>query len=154
MPIRVHVSQLTNEQLLNKLGIKKRAKPRELERLEQVGVINWARGEEETHPVLQLLYAVPNGGKRNRRVAEKLKAEGVLPGVLDLCLPVARSGYHGLYIEMKHGDNKLSKPQSKFAQGVIAEGYCVAVCYSSKEATATLRWYIGMSPNKPGCVLN
>jgi hypothetical protein len=50
--------------------------------------------------VLKLLYAVPNGGDRNLRVPRKLKAEGVMAGVADLCLPAARRGYHGLYLEI------------------------------------------------------
>lgn len=152
--IRLHVSQLTNKQLLKKLGIKQRAKPRELERLEQVAVIGWVRKEERNHPVLTLLYAVPNGGHRNSFVAKKLKAEGVRADVPDLCLAAARQDYHGLYIEMKYGDNTLTPAQEQFRDGLLWEGYCVAVCYSAQEAIATLRWYIGLPGNKPGCVLN
>src|SRR5262249_51567613 len=80
MPIRVHVSQLSDEELLGKLGVKRRAKPRELERPHQVALIKWVRTVKDTYPVLKLLYAVPNGGDRNIRVARKLKAEGVLAG--------------------------------------------------------------------------
>ena len=43
MPIRVHVSQLSDEDLLAKLGVKRRAKPRELERPHQVALIKWVR---------------------------------------------------------------------------------------------------------------
>jgi hypothetical protein len=39
MPIRVHASQLSDEPLLAKLGVKRRAKPRELERQHQVALI-------------------------------------------------------------------------------------------------------------------
>jgi len=88
MPIRVHVSQLSDEELLAKLGVKRRAKPRELERPHQVALIKWVRSVKGAYPVLKILYAVPNGGKRNFRVARKLKAEGVMAGVADLCLPV------------------------------------------------------------------
>jgi hypothetical protein len=71
MPIRVHVSQLSEEALLAKLGVKRRAKPRELERAHQVALISWVRAVKATYPVLKLLYAVPNGGDRNLR-AQKL----------------------------------------------------------------------------------
>ena len=33
-------------------------------------------------------------------VASKLKAEGVLSGVPDLHIPIAKKGYNGLYIEL------------------------------------------------------
>jgi hypothetical protein len=86
MPIRIHVSQLSEEARLAKLGVKRRAKPRELERQHQVALIKWVRAIKDAYPVLKLLYAVPNGGDRNINVARKLKAEGVLAGVADLCL--------------------------------------------------------------------
>jgi hypothetical protein len=51
-------------------------------------MIKWVRAIKDAYPVLKLLYAVPNGRDRNIYVARKLKAEGVLAGVADLCLPV------------------------------------------------------------------
>jgi hypothetical protein len=59
-------------------------------------------------------YAVPNGGYRNIYVARKLKAEGVKAGVADLCLPAARRGYHGLYLEMKSEEGVATKEQKAF----------------------------------------
>jgi hypothetical protein len=45
---------------------------------------------------------------------EKLKAEGVRAGVADLCLPAARRGYHGLYIEMKSEEGVATKSKEPF----------------------------------------
>ena len=53
MPIRVHVSQLSDEELLAKLGVKRRAKPRELERPHQVALIKWVRTVKDTLPSTQ-----------------------------------------------------------------------------------------------------
>jgi len=122
MSIRIHVAQLSEEALLEKLGVKKRAKPRELERPHQVALIKWVRKVEDLYPVLKLLYAVPNGGDRDLRVARKLKAEGVMAGVADLCLPAARRGYHGLYLELKSEDGVATKEQKAFLRGVLEEG--------------------------------
>ena len=153
MTIRVHVSQLSDEELLAKLGVKRRAKPRELERPHQVALIKWVRTVKDTHPVLKLLYAVPNGGDRNLRVARKLKAEGVLAGVADLCLPAARRGYHGLYLEMKSEEGVTTKEQKEFLCGVSAEGYCAVIAQGVDEARATLEWYIGITDHEPPSVL-
>jgi VRR-NUC domain-containing protein len=152
MPIRVHVSPLSDEELLAKLGVKRRAKPRELERAHQVALIKWARTVKETHPVLKLLYAVPNGGDRNLRVARKLKAEGVLAGVADLCLPAARRGYHGLYIEMKSEEGVATEEQKEFLRGVSGEGYCAVIAQGVDEAKATLEWYLGVTDHEPPSV--
>ncbi len=62
MPIRNHVSELSDEARLEKLDVKRRAKPRELVRQHQVDLIKWVRSIKDAYPVLKLLYAVPNGG--------------------------------------------------------------------------------------------
>jgi hypothetical protein len=153
MPIRVHVSQLSDEELLAKLGVKRRAKPRELERPHQVALIKWVRTVRDIFPVLKLLYAVPNGGDRNLRVARKLKAEGVLAGVSDLCLPAARRGYHGLYLEMKSEEGIAKKEQKEFLRGVSAEGYCAVIAQGVDEAKSTLEWYLGITDYEPPSTL-
>ncbi len=152
MPIRVHVSQLSDEELLEKLGVKRRAKPRELERPHQVALIKWVRAVEDAYPVLKLLYAVPNGGDRNLRVARKLKAEGVMAGVADLCLPAARRGYHGLYLELKSGEGVATKEQKAFLRGVLEEGYCAVIAHGFDEARSALEWYIEITENEPPAV--
>jgi len=152
MPIRIHVSQLSDEVLLEKLGIKKRAKPRELERPHQVALMKWVRSVKAAYPVLRLLYAVPNGGDRNLYVARKLKAEGVMAGVADLCLPAARRGYHGLYLEMKSEEGTATEEQKEFLRGALGEGYCAVIAHGVDEARAVLLWYIGITENEPPSV--
>ncbi len=154
MPIRTHVSELSDEARLEKLGVKRRAKPRELERQHQVDLIKWVRSIKDAYPVLKLLYAVPNGGYRNLYVAKKLKAEGVISGVADLCLPAARRGYHGLYLEMKSEKGVTTKAQKAFLRGVLEEGYCAVIAQGFDEASAALSWYIAISDIEPASVLN
>ncbi|MCP4524541.1 MAG: VRR-NUC domain-containing protein, partial [Aestuariibacter sp.] len=79
----------------------------------QTALINWARNNERDFPELALLHAIPNGGKRGKKVAMDMKAEGLKPGVPDLCLPVARMGYHGMYIEMKTRTGRVSRVQDQ-----------------------------------------
>ncbi len=153
MPIRVHVSQLSDEALRETLGVKRRAKPRELERQHQIALIKWVRTVKDVNLVLNLLYAVPNGGARNLYVAKKLKAEGVRAGVADLCLPAARRGYHGLYLEMKSEEGVATKEQKAFLRGVLEEGYCAVIAEGADEARATISWYIGISDHEPASVL-
>src|SRR5262249_10929232 len=105
------------------------------------------------YPVLKLLYAVPNGGDRNLHVARKLKAEGVLAGVADLCLPAVRRGYHGLYLEMKSEEGVATKEQKEVLCGVSGEGYCAVIAPGVDEAKATLEWYLGITDHEPPLVL-
>ena len=73
----------------------------EYEHQEQCALMDWARLSEKRYPELKWLFAVPNGGKRSKAVAGKLKASGVKPGVLDLNLPVRRGLFTSLWIEKK-----------------------------------------------------
>lgn len=108
------------------------------EHQEQAALFDWARRLEGRHPQLGLMFAIPNGGLRNKIVAAKLKKEGVKAGVLDIFLPVPKiieaSYRHGLFIEMKIKPNKPTKNQLYWMGILEAEGYEVAVCYSWIEA--------------------
>jgi hypothetical protein len=104
----------------------------------QVACITWFRYKYPKY----LIYAIPNGGQRNAIVAARLKAEGVLSGVPDLHIPVARSGCHGLYIEMKAGKNKTTGNQKTIMQKLESEGYRCTVCYSLDEFIKTVNNYI------------
>ena len=76
-----------------------------------------------------LIYAIPNGGYRTRTTAKKLKLEGVVAGIPDLFIPVARQGFHGMYIEMKNGKaGKISKKQKEIMAYLESEGYKIALC--------------------------
>src|SRR5687768_14032002 len=84
------------------------------EHAHQVAVFIWCSKHLKNFPMLQWLYAIPNGGERNKAVAARLKAEGVKSGVSDLCLPYRAKGYGGLYIEMKKPGGKESTEQKEF----------------------------------------
>lgn len=109
---------------------------------EQVAVIAWARLHVTKYPELRLLHAIPNGGLRDRNVARKLQAEGVLPGIPDLCLPISNKHYHGLYIEMKFGNNRLTKTQRYVIDLLREAEYAVAICYSAKGAIEVVLNYL------------
>jgi len=89
----------------------------------------------------KLLFAIPNGGKRNIVTASILKAEGALAGVADLMLAMPRGEYHGLFIEMKHGKNDLSESQEDFKRAVMKHGYRHITCRTFNEFMAGVLGY-------------
>lgn len=105
-------------------------------------------------PELKWLHHIPNGGsrgddERSRKIrGANLKAEGVRTGVHDLCLPVRRGEYSGLYIEMKKpGKIKdTSAEQDEFADFVRSQGFVAVVCDSWQSAVALLREYLSYGP--------
>lgn len=109
---------------------------------EQIAIMSWARLMEHQIPELRLLHHIPNGGKRSTREAQYLKYAGVKPGVPDLCLPVARGGYHGLYIELKWGKNTPTQDQQEMLAALNEQGYLAVVKWGADEAIQTLTDYL------------
>ena len=104
----------------------------------QVSCVTWFRLQYPKY----LIYAIPNGGQRNVIVAFKLKAEGVLSGIPDLHIPIAKGGFHGLYIELKTGKNKPTENQLTIMQKLMNEGYLCVVCYSFEEFKMAVENYL------------
>lgn len=101
----------------------------------------------DKYPELKWLYAIPNGGERNVAVAGRLKAEGVKAGVSDLCLPVAKCGHHGMYIEMKKLGGKESDKQKEFGAFLKEQGYFYTCCDHWEKAWQVIVWYMGILEN-------
>lgn len=112
------------------------------EHTSQCAVIKWCMFQGGRQPELKRIFAIPNGGKRHKATAGRLKEEGVRPGVPDLFLPVARGGYHGLFIEMKEKGNGTTDLQEAELAKLEASGYCTRVCHGSEDAIKALEWYM------------
>jgi hypothetical protein len=96
----------------------------------QISCFEWIELMRASHPILEWIIHVPNGGKRPRGAAGKLKAMGVKPGVLDILLPLPYNGWSGLAIELKVGSNKTTEQQDDWLAVLQASGYYTAVCYT------------------------
>ncbi len=99
----------------------------------------------QTVPMLRtLLFHIPNGGKRDPREAKKLKDMGVRAGVSDYCLPVARGEYHGMFLELKVGDNTETSSQQLFGIKVRGMGYYYVVAYGWEAAAKEFTNYLAL----------
>ena len=117
-----------------------RKKPSDEEHKIQCACVRWFK---LTHRNLAgLLYAVPNGGKRDQRTGAYLKAEGVLAGVSDLNLDVPNKDYHGLRIEMKTPKGKQQESQTTFQINVEKQGYKYAICRSLDDFIRVVETYL------------
>ena len=117
--------------------------PREAE--EQVALFKWAAYAANTGkwPELRLCYHVPNGGSRDVREARNLKAQGVKAGVPDICLPVPRGGYHGLYIELKRcKGGRVSEEQAVWIDRLNRLGYRAVICKGWEAARHEIESYL------------
>lgn len=133
---------------------------RHIEDEHQKTVISWAKLKRvvvDTIPNARLktfLIAIPNGGKRGKLEAARLKAQGVTAGVSDLLLALPRGHYSGLWIELKRPIVKgKKKPEPTEAQlawqdTMRAVGYAAQICYGSLEAIEVIENYLKLGAKR------
>ena len=110
------------------------------EHAEQSALFAWI-AQQTDYPELKLAFAIPNGGLRDKVTAARLKAEGAKAGVWDIFLPVPRGRWHGLFIEMKVGRNKLTRAQVDFMEDIDSD-YLFEICFDWVEASEAFITYI------------
>jgi hypothetical protein len=129
------------------------------EAVEQTLLINWRNKNEDRHPALRWLHAIPNGlftGGR-KLTAARAVAQGLTKGISDLYLPfpvrlpLERCGvlYCGLYIEMKTKGRKPTPEQADFISFVTEAGYKAVVAYSWQQAALELVSYLKLKDFTP-----
>jgi len=114
------------------------------EYVQQCTVVQWARLQARAYPVLDLLYAIPNAGKLPVQYRVKLKRQGLVAGMPDLCLPCPGKGGGALFIEMKAKKGRISLDQTIVLGSLLSYGNRVEVCYSADHAIWVIRDYLGM----------
>ncbi len=114
-----------------------------LEEDEQIALFQWAELMSGKYPELQLMYHIPNEGKRSLATGGRLKAMGLKKGVPDICLPVPRGKYHGLYVEMKREiGGKLTEEQYQWLKDLDKQGYAVTLCHGWRKASVEIETYL------------
>ncbi len=111
---------------------------------EQMILFRWAEYAKQQYPELKLMYHIPNEGKRSKVTGARLKAVGLKPGVPDICLPVARGGFIGLYIENKYGKNRPTENQKEWLRALREAGHLTAVCYGWEQAKELIEQYLAL----------
>lgn len=105
-------------------------------------LFEWAGLLSGKYPELELMYHVPNEGKRSIISGYRLKQGGLKAGVPDICLPVARGTFYGLYIELKADKGRLQENQRQWLDALAGQGYKAAVCYGFDEARTAIEDYL------------
>ena len=113
------------------------------EEQEQAAVFDWVMIMRNQYPELDLLFHVPNGGIRSKPEAVRFKKIGVKAGVPDLFLPVARGGWHGLFIEMKRQKGgRLSEEQKAWIDTLTEQHYLAVRADGAEMACDILYKYL------------
>lgn len=94
----------------------------------QIACVNWFRYQYPEPKYL--IFAVPNGGKRNIITAVKMKKQGVRAGIPDLCIMTQGKMF---FIEMKIGKNQLTENQIEIISMINDFGFKTYVARSFEE---------------------
>ncbi|MDR2917833.1 MAG: VRR-NUC domain-containing protein [Tannerella sp.] len=90
----------------------------------------------------KLLYAVPNGGSRNKIEAANLKRQGVKAGVSDVILQIPKKGYASLCMEFKTPKGKQSDEQKEYQRQVEMVGNKYVIVRSVSQAIKVMKEYL------------
>ena len=119
---------------------KSRKKPTDAEHKLQCACVRWFRLK---FPKLRnILFAVPNGGRRDAVTGAKLKEEGATSGVSDLILLRSNRFYGALAIEMKKPGGYQSPAQKEWQKDAEANGAKYVVCRSLDEFMKVVTDYL------------
>lgn len=113
----------------------------------QINVIKWSQQPSirSKWPELALLYHIKNETTEGRERVAVDRAMGVKKGVPDLCLPVPRGKYHGLYVELKNETGRTSEAQEWWGEKLLGQGYMWEVCHGWQSAVRVLEWYMSLN---------
>lgn len=118
------------------------SKRKNLEHKDQVALISWAEWQLSKYPELEMLYALPNAGKRSPVMGKMMKAEGMRKGILDLNLDVPKRGYHGWRGELKIGKNKPTDEQYEWIEKYRKWGYFADWFTGWEAMKESILWYL------------
>ena len=110
---------------------------------EQRALFQWIAHNTWKWPELRLCFHIPNEGLRNPRTGQRLKEQGMKPGVPDIFLPCARGVYHGLFIELKRQKySRVSEEQAVWIDRLNRLGYRAVICKGWEAAKAEIVAYL------------
>jgi len=92
-------------------------------------------------------YSIPNGSNKSLTAQRKFKAEGLKPGVPDICCLL--EGGKSVYIEMKRKKGgTVSQHQKEWIERLKVLGFNAHVCKGAGEAIETIEKYLPESKRK------
>lgn len=98
-----------------------------------------------------IYFAVPNGMQSHPIIVARMKAQGLLPGVADLCIVKDGRAY---FLELKAPNGIQSPEQRSFQMACIAAATPYAIARDIKEAVTILTAWGAIRPDAARSVIN
>ena len=102
----------------------------------QIACVRWFKLQYPRY----VIFAVPNGGTRNKKEMIWMLREGILPGAADLAICGDRGKI--LFVEMKTKTGKQNQNQKLFEQKVTELGFQYVVCRSLEDFMQVVKKWV------------
>ncbi len=103
---------------------------------EQIIFVEWLK----YHHIF--FYHSPNGGYRRFSEAKRFKKMGVIAGIPDICIPMPKLPFHGMYIELKRRKGGVCSEAQKWClQELSRLGYATFVAHGADNAIKAVQDY-------------
>lgn len=110
------------------------------EQITHINIVNWFN---HNFPELEDdFHHFANERKCTVMEGRNLKRMGVKRGVWDFFLAYPQFEWHGLWVELKVGQNTLTKEQIEFGMRKTARGYCAIPVLGFEAAKETITTYL------------
>ena len=117
----------------------------------QHNFFSWVDANSGRFPILNLIFAVPNGANLSKAGRAVMSLTGLRSGVPDVCVPVQRGVYTSLWIEFKRPlSGRLSETQKAWIAQLEKQGHKVAVLNTWPSAVDTVIAYLGIDARRLG----
>lgn len=110
-----------------------------LETIEQINLYSWIRTRPDLEP---FSFHIANERKCTLSYGGTLKRMGVKSGVSDMFIGVPTKKHHGMWLELKAGNNKVTTNQRVFLRDMSANGYYAVACWGFEEAKQAILDYL------------
>ena len=110
------------------------------EQILQINLINWFK--HEWPELSEDIHHFANERKCTIQQGKILKRMGVTKGVSDIFLAISLNGYHGLWIELKINNGKVTNEQMEFIKRKNQRGYFAVAVWGLEATKEVIKCYL------------
>ena len=110
------------------------------EQIDHINLVNWFH--HDFPDLADDFHHFANERRCSVQQGRLLKRMGVKKGVADFFLAIPSNGFHGLWIELKVGEGRLSKEQKDFILRKNLRGYHALAVWGAETAKMVILMYL------------
>ena len=111
------------------------------EQIEQCKLFDWIRSRQDIKPYA---FHIANERQTTPQQGRILKRMGVRSGVSDIFIGLAKGRWHGLFLELKAGNNTPTESQEQFMYDMASQGYYCIWCSGYEHARKSIEIYLAL----------